>query len=161
MRDDSDLYSHQQNEKAYFPTLLQEMFFFVIKKMFWPHSMACGTLAPGPGIKPVPPALESQSLNQWTTREVQKWVLWTSIFSFKTVVSSEISLISNRNCSQASLYPVYNSNLTSDVHLMVTYLYKQDWEDTDFISQLAFCPVLIHSADHSDDIILKDRKSPG
>ena len=161
MRDDSDLYSHQQNEKAYFPTLLQEMFFFVIKKMFWPHSMACGTLAPGPGIKPVPPALESGSLNQWTTREVQKWVLWTSIFSFKTVVSSEISLISNRNCSQASLYPVNNSNLTSDVHLIVTYLYKQDWEDTDFISQLAFCPVLIHSADHSDDIILKDRKSPG
>ena len=25
MRDDSDLYSHQQNEKAYFPTLLPEM----------------------------------------------------------------------------------------------------------------------------------------
>jgi len=25
MRDDSDLYSHQQNEKAYIPTLLPEM----------------------------------------------------------------------------------------------------------------------------------------
>ena len=56
---------------------------------------------------------------------------------------------------------MYNSNLASDVDLIVTYLYKQDWEDTDFISQLAFCPVLIHSADHSDDIILKERKSPG
>ena len=29
---------------------------------FWPHSV--------PGIEPVPPAMEAQSLNLWTTREV-------------------------------------------------------------------------------------------
>ena len=33
--------------------------------------MACGTLVPRPGIKLVSPAVEaSQSLNNWTTREV-------------------------------------------------------------------------------------------
>ena len=37
---------------------------------FWPHCMACGILVPWPGIKPAPLALEAQSLNHWTTREV-------------------------------------------------------------------------------------------
>ena len=31
---------------------------------------ACGILVPWPGIKPVPFALEAQSLNHWTTREI-------------------------------------------------------------------------------------------
>ena len=31
---------------------------------------ACGILVPQPGIEPVPPALEAQSLNHWSTREV-------------------------------------------------------------------------------------------
>ena len=31
---------------------------------------ACGTLVPQPGIEPVPPAVEVQSLNHWTAREV-------------------------------------------------------------------------------------------
>ena len=30
---------------------------------------ACGILAPTPGIKPTPPALEGE-VNQWTTKEV-------------------------------------------------------------------------------------------
>lgn len=34
--------------------------------------MACGIPVPGPGIKPIPPALESQSPKHWTTREVPK-----------------------------------------------------------------------------------------
>ena len=45
--------------------------------------------------------------------------------------------------------------------LVLTYLYEQDGENADFISYLAFRPVFIHPADHSDDIILEDRKSPG
>ena len=32
--------------------------------------MACGILVPQPGIEPMPPALEVQSLNHWTTRGV-------------------------------------------------------------------------------------------
>ena len=42
---------------------------------FWPHCMACGILVPQPGIKPVPPAVEVQSPNHWTTREVPPSVI--------------------------------------------------------------------------------------
>ena len=31
---------------------------------------ACGILVPRPGIRPIPPALEAQSLNHWTAREI-------------------------------------------------------------------------------------------
>ena len=34
------------------------------------HLEACGILVPQPGIKPTPPAMEVQSLNYWTAREV-------------------------------------------------------------------------------------------
>ena len=32
--------------------------------------MACGILVPQPGIQLMPPELEAQSPNHWTTREV-------------------------------------------------------------------------------------------
>ena len=38
--------------------------------IFWPCRMACRILVPRPGIEPVPPAVEVQSLNHWTAREV-------------------------------------------------------------------------------------------
>ena len=38
--------------------------------IFWPHHAACRILVPRPGIKPVPPAVETWSLNHWTAREV-------------------------------------------------------------------------------------------
>ena len=35
-----------------------------------PHAcMACEILVPGPGIEPIPPAVEAQSPNHWTARE--------------------------------------------------------------------------------------------
>ena len=34
--------------------------------------MACGILVPQPGFEPAPPALEAQSLNHWTAREVPR-----------------------------------------------------------------------------------------
>ena len=37
---------------------------------FWLHPTACGIPAPQPGIKPVAPALEVQSLNHWMAGEV-------------------------------------------------------------------------------------------
>ena len=36
---------------------------------FWPCHTACRILVPQSGIEPVPPAVETQSLNHWTTRE--------------------------------------------------------------------------------------------
>ena len=40
--------------------------------VFWSCRAACGILVPRPGIEPAPPALEAQSLNHWTTKEVLK-----------------------------------------------------------------------------------------
>ena len=45
--------------------ILTNLFFFSL-----PCCMAYGILVPQSGIKPVPPALEAQSLNHWTAREV-------------------------------------------------------------------------------------------
>ena len=41
------------------------LMFCTLKKI-----LACGILVPQPGVGPVTPALEAQSLNHWTTREV-------------------------------------------------------------------------------------------
>ena len=54
------------NVRAKFIKLL--LFFFC------PCCAACGILFPRPGIKPVPPELEAQSLNHWTAREVPKFI---------------------------------------------------------------------------------------
>ena len=45
-------------------------FVFVFLFLFWPHRGACGILVPCPEIEPMPPAVEAQSPNHWTTREV-------------------------------------------------------------------------------------------
>ena len=42
---------------------------------FWLHHTTCGILIPQPGIKPVSPALEAQSPNHWTAKEVPQWIL--------------------------------------------------------------------------------------
>ena len=44
-------------------------------RFLWGHTARhVGILVPGPGIKLVPPAVEAQSLNRWTSREVPKVV---------------------------------------------------------------------------------------
>ena len=47
--------------------------------MFWPCHMACGTLVRRPGIKLASPAVEAQSPNHWTTREVLKYTALISL----------------------------------------------------------------------------------
>ena len=42
---------------------------------FLPHCTACGILVPQPRIEPMPPAVEAQSLNHWTAREVPGFFL--------------------------------------------------------------------------------------
>ena len=44
--------------------------------IFWLLGAVCGISVPRPGIEPVPPAVEAQSLNHGITREVQKGTLW-------------------------------------------------------------------------------------
>ena len=55
--------SHNHIPYSWFISLSSSFF-------FRPCQVACGTLVPLPGIEPVPPAVEAQSLNHWTTREV-------------------------------------------------------------------------------------------
>ena len=53
---------------------------------FWPCCTAWGILVPGSGIKPVPPTLDAQCPNPWTSREVLRLGFFTLIiflsFSF-------------------------------------------------------------------------------
>ena len=43
------------------------------------YYLACGILAPQPGIKPMPSVLEAQNLNHWTTREVSNFFFFYSM----------------------------------------------------------------------------------
>ena len=38
--------------------------------IFWSCHVVCGVLVPWPGMEPIPAALEAQSLNHWTSKEV-------------------------------------------------------------------------------------------
>ena len=44
---------------------------------FWPCCAACGILVPQPGIEPVPPDLEAQSLNPGLPEKSILWALKT------------------------------------------------------------------------------------
>ena len=57
---------------------------------FFGHE-ACGILAPGPGIKPVPPALEVQSLNHWTSREVPSSIFFNDSKKWNIKMESELT----------------------------------------------------------------------
>ena len=61
-------------------------FFFPFKKkfIFWPCHVACGNLVPWVGIEPSPPALEEQSPNHWTAREL----LISPFLSYKTKIDN-------------------------------------------------------------------------
>ena len=61
------------------------------------HCAVCGILVPRPGIKPMPPAVEAQSLNHWTSREVPR----DFFFTFKRKKISGFpgsSVVKNLNC---------------------------------------------------------------
>ena len=45
--------------------------------------VVCRILVPWPGIEPVSPAVEAQSLNLCTSREVSLWVLFCFFFNTK------------------------------------------------------------------------------
>ena len=49
---------------------------------FWPRRVACRILVPRPGIEPVPPAVEAQSLKHWTAREAPEVFLILEILAY-------------------------------------------------------------------------------
>ena len=59
--------------------------FMFLNLLFW---LSCGVsriLFPWPGIKPVPPAVEAQSLNHWTTRKVPSYFPFNPSFIISKV----------------------------------------------------------------------------
>ena len=48
--------------------------FFLLNFLATPWT-GCGILVPQPGTKPMPPAVEAQSLNHWTREVLQTWYL--------------------------------------------------------------------------------------
>ena len=66
----------------------------VFKILFWPYHVACGILVPQPGIELAPPALEAQSLNHGTCREVPELsILEAMSFSFQGAVFISLYLL--------------------------------------------------------------------
>ena len=50
--------------------IVTTLFLFYVSGVFFFCHLACGILAPWPGIEPAPPTLKGEVLNHWTTREV-------------------------------------------------------------------------------------------
>ena len=57
--------------------------------VFWLHHVACGILAPWPGIEPMPPAVEERSPNHWTAKEVPVMAFFNLLFN--VILSKEKS----------------------------------------------------------------------
>ena len=57
--------NHSDSFLPYIPCSFKNIIIII-----WPHRVAYGTLVPWPGIKPLPLAIEAQSLTHWTPREV-------------------------------------------------------------------------------------------
>ena len=78
LRLNQELYSVGQNEAPFLSDAVPVhhpisggLHRFLFLFCFWPYHTACGILVPRPGMEPAPPALEVQSLNHWTPREVR------------------------------------------------------------------------------------------
>ena len=64
---------------------------------------ACRILFPPPGIEPTSPAVEVQSLNHWTTREVSLFIFESTCLLFHSQVSTGLSFIWFADISHCSL----------------------------------------------------------
>ena len=64
-------------------------YFFFFFSFFPLHLKACEISVPWPGIQPEPPALEAQSLNHWTTREVILLFVFCSTYLSLNFYSSD------------------------------------------------------------------------
>ena len=71
-----------------FPLSLS-LFFFPLF-FLWPHHTACGIFVSQPGLEPVLPGLEVQSLNQWTTRKGSTLFKWCQILPPNTILHARI-----------------------------------------------------------------------
>ena len=74
-----------------FSSSSSSFFFLAVPHVMWDLSTLIGDLlVPQPGLEPMPPASEAQSLNYWTIRKVSKFNLLMSIICLKKKRSFEI-----------------------------------------------------------------------
>ena len=64
--------------------------YLLLSGFFWPRSTACGILVPRPGMEPMPPAVEAQSPNHWTTREFPLFITFQRKTSYMLYFSTTI-----------------------------------------------------------------------
>ena len=57
-------------------------YLFLFLFFFWPCHAACKILVSQPGIEPMPPAVEAQSLNHWAAREVPVCIYFIYLLFF-------------------------------------------------------------------------------
>ena len=100
----------------------------LLKKLFiiWLHLAACEILVSRSGIEPLLPALEVQSLNHWTTREVPRpaffsfefaWYIFSSPFIFSLSKSLHFQSISG-SCFVKSTWKTFLTRLIKSIYIM-------------------------------------------
>ena len=57
--------------------------FCKLKKKSWPYHIACGISVLPPGMEPIPPAADAQSLNNWQGSLWQHWLFKFLLASFR------------------------------------------------------------------------------
>ena len=83
-----DQYMHPFASTILFISLSLSFFFPLF--FLWPHHTACGIFVSQPGLEPVLPGLEVQSLNQWTTRKGSTLFKWCQILPPNTILHARI-----------------------------------------------------------------------
>ena len=85
--------------------------------------MVCGTLVLQPGIEPVPPAVEAQSLNHWTAREVPFFILFFWIIHYMvplTLVTVYRALLCVGHSVKLILYIILSTPLGNHVRQLLS-----------------------------------------
>ena len=107
----------------HFSPILKPFLFF-----FFLHHAACRILVPRPGMEPTPPAVEAQSPNYWTARQVAPfWNLvvvvqllthvWVFVTPWTTAHQAYLSFTISQSCSNSCLisqqcHPTISSSVT-------------------------------------------------
>ena len=116
--------SQQQHFKNYF--------------YFWPRCVACGTLVPWPGMKPMPPALAVWSLNHWIARKVTWFyeIVWPKHIEW----NRKKTLRGPSHAIFVTKYVLYVA-LTGTWHLVGSYIDAVRAWHQNFLSGQSRCPL--------------------
>ena len=91
-----------------------------------PHHAACEILVPWPGIEPMPPSVEVQSVNHWATRHVSArlflfsfWAAWM-VLRLGTFAASMLEPVPSQGDWRLHSKPLYNRPLRLPGHCILS-----------------------------------------